>query len=154
MKILFKLFILLISGGLFAQESQEFNALQSATSRYVAFINHLGGEVFDAKSASLICSPDLKKIFNGKLSANSRDEFISQLLELKHRQGNWAIHPADILILPESRTVVLRLIIAIEKAGVFTAIVILRYTPDLLIAEINEVFNQFEGMDHEIPKIR
>ena len=154
MNFFFKLVVLMFCGGLFAQGShEECNALQSATNRYIAFINHLGGPDADIGNAALICAPDCKKIFNGKLSANSRDEFISQLLDLKQNQGHWAVSPAEILFLPESRVAVLRLIIAIERAGAFTAIVILRYTPEFLVAEINEVFNKFEGCD-EIPQIR
>lgn len=151
MNFFLKLVVLMFCGGLFAQGShEECDALQSATNRYIAFINQLGGPGDDIGNAALICAPDCKKIFNGKLTANSRDEFISQLLDLKQNQGyHWAINPAEILFLPESRVAVLRLIIAIEMAGEFTAIVILRYTPEFLVAEINEVFNRL-GCD-EIP---
>lgn len=151
MSFFFKLVVLMFCGGLFAGGChEEYDALQSATNRYIAFINQLGGHDANVGNPALICAPDCKKIFNGKLTANSRNEFISQLLDLKKNRGyHWAINPAEILFLPESRVAVLRLIIDIERAGEFTAIVILRYTPEFLVAEINEVFNRL-GSD-EIP---
>lgn len=154
MNFFFKLVVFMFCGGLFAQGShEEWDALQAATTRYIAFINHLGGQDPDSGSAALICAPDCKKIVNGKLSANSRDAFISELLELKQNQGHWAVQPSEILFLPESRIAVIRLLIAIERAGALTAFVILRYNSEFLVAEINEVFNQYEGCD-EIPQIR
>jgi hypothetical protein len=154
MNFFFKLVVLMFCGGLFAQGIlEECDALQAATSRYIAFINQLGGHDADIGDPALICAPDCKKIFNGKLTANSRDEFISQLLDLKQNQGyHWAINPAEILFLPESRVAVLRSIITLERAEACTAIVILRYTPEFLVFEINEVFNRL-GSD-EIPQIR
>ncbi len=156
-KFFYKLFLLMLGSGLFAQEchcEKDYAALQSATIRYVDFINHLGSDKEFDSNASLICAADCKKVFNGRLQLKSRDDFVSQLLALKETQGHWAVNPVDILISPMNRTVVLRLVIAIEKAGVFTAIVILRYSPEFLVTEINEVFNQFEGREDEVPKIR
>jgi hypothetical protein len=153
MNFFFKLVVLMCCGGLFAGGYEELDALQSATNRYIAFINQLGGHDADSGDPALICAPDCKKIFNGKLAANSRDEFISQLIDLKQNQGyHWAHNPAEILFFPESRVAVFRSIITIERAETCTAIVILRYTPEFLVAEINEVFNRL-GSD-EIPSIR
>lgn len=143
MNLFFKIAIFMFCGGLFAGGCHdELDALESATNRYIEFINRLGGHDADVGNSALICAPDCKKIFNGKLTANSRDEFISQLIDLQNQGYHWAINPAEILFLPESRVAVLRLIIIIEKAEACTAIVILRYTPEFLVSEINEVFNR------------
>lgn len=152
-----KLFLFMICSGIFAQEcrcEKDYAALQAATSRYVEFINHVGGEESFDSNFSLICAPDIKKIVNGKLQLKSREEFVHQLQSLKQRAGHWMINPVDSVISTEDRAVAIRLVISIEKIGTQTALVILRYTPELQVQEINEVFTQFEGMEHEIPKIR
>jgi hypothetical protein len=152
-----QLLLLMFCSGIFAQDcrcEKDYRALQAATSRYVEFINHMGGEESFDSNFSLICASDIKKIVNGKLQLKSREELVDQLLSLKQMLGHWVINPVDIVISTEDRAVAVRLVISIEKIGTQTALVILRYTPELQVQEINEVFTQFEGREYEIPKIR
>jgi hypothetical protein len=154
-KFLYRLFVLMISGSLFAQEYQPDPALKSAIDRYVELINHLGGDkTFDPEKAARACAPDCKKIFNGKLEVSSREEFVAQLLSLKQKEGCWVIRPVETIVSTQDHTAVIRLIITLEKGGIYTALVILRFTPELLVKEVNEVFNQWEGSEDEIPKTR
>ena len=150
-----KLVIFMVCQGLFAQGmDEEYAALQAATLRYFEFVNHIGGDKDFDPNKSQICALECKKIFNGELQTKNREELVSQLLSIKENRGHWTINPIDIVISPQSRTVVFRDVIAIENEGAFTAIVILRYSPDFQVTEINEVFNEFKGMEHEIPKVR
>ena len=147
----------MICSGIFAQEcryEKDYAAIQAATSCYIEFINHMGGEESFDSNFTLICAPDIKKIVNGKLQLKSREEFIQQLQSLKQMVGHWVIKPVDVVISTEDRAVAVRLVIAIEKTRTQTALVILRYTPELQVQEINEVFTQCEGIEYEIPKIR
>jgi hypothetical protein len=122
-------------------------ALRRATDKYLNFINLMskGSSVSQAEVVPEIISPKCKKILNGQLYTQNSEEFVNDLRSVYENQGAWEIYPADIIIDPSSNTVVLRLFIEMEKLGVYTAIVILRYDSDYLITEINEVLNQVKG---------
>jgi hypothetical protein len=123
------------------------DALRKATDNYLNFINQISqGEVFpQMETAAEIISPSCKKILNGQLFTQNREDFVSDLLSLYENQGAWKVFPADIIIDSSSNTVVLRIFIEMENFGAYTAIVILRYDSNLLITEINEVLNQVKG---------
>jgi hypothetical protein len=137
--------------GLFASNPSE-EAILKATYLYIDFINHMGEGSVDALERAAICAPECQKIFNGKLEARNRDEFVAELLSIKKNAGGWKVRPVDILV--SGRTSVIRLILTIENTGIFTAMVILRWSPAHRVIEINEVFNRYEGEQDEIPKIR
>ena len=122
-------------------------ALQKATDRYLNFINQISiGEIFpQMETAAEILSPNCKKILNGQLFTQNREDFVRDLLSVYENQGAWTVYPADIIIDPSSNTVVLRIFIEMENFGTYTAIVILRYDSSYLITEINEVLNQAKG---------
>ncbi len=70
---------------------------------------------------------------------------VTDLLSIYQNQGAWKVLPMDTIIAPSSNTVVLRILIEMERFGAYTAIVILRYDSNYLITEINEVLNQVKG---------
>jgi len=126
--------------------SQE-NVLRNATDQYLHWINRISqGEVFpQMEAAAEILSPDCRKILNGQLFTETREDFVIDLLSFYANQGAWKITPADIIIDSTSRTVVLRLFIEMANSSTYTAIVILRYDSNHLITEINEVLNEVKG---------
>jgi hypothetical protein len=130
---------------IYLEEQSE--ALREATDRYLNFINQISkGEVFpQMKTAEEIISPNCKKILNGQLFTQNREDFVNDLISVYENQGAWKIYPAEIIIDSSSNTVVLRIFIEMENFGTYTAIVILRYDSSYLITEINEVLNQVKG---------
>ncbi len=134
------------------QEETE-TRLQDVTCRYLDFINSIGGGEFfsHAEVAATLLNQDCKKIFNGNLYTENRDDFVADLLSVNVNQGCWSVHAVDIIISAQKRASILRLIIKMETSEIFTAIVILRFNESDLITEINEVFNKignpydFEG---------
>jgi hypothetical protein len=127
------------------QENSE--SLQKATDRYLSFIDQISkGEVFpQMETAAEIISPHCKKILNGQLFTQNREDFVSDLLSVYENQGAWKVYPADIIIDSSSNSVVLRIFIEMENFGTYTAIVILRYDSSYFITEINEVLSQVKG---------
>lgn len=127
------------------QENSE--ALQKATDRYLNFINKISkGEAFpQMEAAAELLSPNCKKILNGQLFTQNREDFVTDLLSVYESQGAWKVYPMDTIIAPSSNAVVLRIFIEMENSGTYTAIVILRYDSSYLITEINEVLNQVKG---------
>lgn len=122
-------------------------ALQKATDRYLNFINQISkGEAFPQMDvAAEIISPNCKKILNGQLFTQNREDFVNDLLSVFENQGGWQVYPADTIINSLSKTVVLRLFIEMDNLGTYTAIVILRFDSSYLITEINEVLNLVKG---------
>src|ERR1700722_14101307 len=102
-------------------------ALRKATDRSLNFINQIStGEVFPhMETAAEIISLNCKKILNGQLFTQNREDFVNDLLSVYENQGAWKIYPSDIIIDPSSNTVVLRIFIEMENFGTYTAIVIL-----------------------------
>jgi hypothetical protein len=121
--------------------------LSQSTYSYVNFINRISQGLCEnpLEEAKEIISQDCKKVLNGQVFTENRDDFILDLLDVYKNQGPWKIRPAEILVAPSSNTAVLRIFIEMEKCGTYTAIVILRYNPHGLIQEINEVLNKVEG---------
>lgn len=134
-----------------AEEGQKFHAeeetLQTAAENFLDFMNQISqGVVFSvSEAAAEIFSPDCKKILNGQLFKENREDFIEDLLSVYEKQGSWKIYPADLIVASSNNTVVLRLLIEMEKWGTYTAMVILRYNTDYLVTEINEVLSQVKG---------
>lgn len=121
--------------------------LQKATDRYLHFINQISqGEVFpQMESASEILSLNCKKILNGQLYTENRQDFVKDLLSVYENHGAWKVYLVDTIIDPSSNSVVLRIFIETENFGTYTAIVILRYDASYFITEINEVLSQVKG---------
>jgi hypothetical protein len=102
---------------------------------------------------SLMCAPNCRKIVNGKVIFENREYYSVQLSNAKKEVGAWSVHPLEILTHVDDHLVVIRHLVYTEKAGTLTVFLILRYNDEFRITEINEVFNQFEGIN-EIPQIR
>lgn len=115
--------------------------------RYVDFINEVssGQATHPLEKSKSLFAEDCRKVFNGHLFFKSREELVSDLVFLYKTKGGWNIHPVDTLVALDSRCVILRLKIALDKGGVYTAIKILRYNQDGLITEINEVFSPVQN---------
>lgn len=129
------------------QENAE--ALKKATHRYLHFINKISqGEVFpQMEVAEGIISPNCKKILNGRLLSQNREDFVSDLLFIYENQGAWKVSPVDIIVDSSGSTVVLRIFIESLNLGTYTAMVILRYDSSYLITEINEVLSLKDSFD-------
>lgn len=119
-------------------------ALRTATDAYLDFINQIGNKGTVSSPAAII-APNCKKVLNGQLFAENREEFVNDLLSVYENQGAWQVQPVDIITAPSNNTVVLRLFIEAEKFGIYTAMVILRYDSNYLITEINEVLSRVKG---------
>ena len=150
MKNFYQKLLIFLTGGIFLTQAchadETTDPLLTATHRYIDFITELGSnDQFDPAIMTAICSPECKKIFNGRLIAESRDVFFADLLSIKQAHGGWRIQPVEIITSPKSMTAVFRLIIDIGHNPTSTTIVILRFNPDYTVKEINEVLNQFEG---------
>ena len=126
---------------------ENLEVLQKATDKYLNFINKIGnGDVFpQMEAAAELISPNCKKILNGQLFTQNREDFVTDLLSIYENQGAWKVSPLDTVIAPSSNTVVVRILIEMDNFGAYTAIVIFRYDSSCLIAEINEVLNQVKG---------
>lgn len=124
--------------------------LVEATHRYVDFINRLNkGEDFAQHDvAATLLAPDCKKVFNGTIFTQSRQEFVDDLLTVYRTHGSWNIRPADILLSQDNNAVVMRLFVDMEKGGHFTEIVIVCFNAQGLIQELNIVFNKIEDGYH------
>lgn len=119
--------------------------LKSATISYLKLMDQISCGHFSPEDGSPIISPSCKKILNGQLYTETREEFLNDLYSVYNTQGSWKIRLQDLFIDPESNASVLRLFIEMEKLGIYKAIVILRYDSDYLITEINEVLSQVTG---------
>lgn len=120
-------------------------ALRKAADIYLSFINKISKGVDVSETIAEVIAQDCKKILNGKLFTHNRDEFIADLCDVYKNQGSWEVRPVDIMIDPVNNTAVLRVFTTLERHGLYTAIVILRYNEAYLITEINEVFSQVNG---------
>ncbi len=125
----------------------ESETLRKATEKYLKFIDQIskGLHFSQLEAAEEILSPNCKKVLNGQLYAQNREDFVMDLLSVYQNHGGWEVYPQDIIIAPLNNAVVLRLFIEIEKYGTYTAQVILRYDSDYLITEINEVLSPVNG---------
>jgi hypothetical protein len=119
-------------------------ALLEVSHRYMDFINRIGkGETFaQMDEATTLFAPSCKKVFNGWLVAENREDLVTDLLAVYENHGSWKSIPIDIISAAADNTLILRIIIETERFGTNTAIVILRCDSDYLITEINEVFSQ------------
>lgn len=114
---------------------------------YIELLNQIGAaqNLSHAKNVSLLIAPSCKKIVNGALWFEGVEHFLPQLLSTGEKVGFWSIEPLDIIPGKDERTVVVRFLVHTEKAGIWCTFVSLRCNDQLLITEINEVFNSFEG---------
>jgi len=128
--------------------------LLKVTDQYLSLVNIIGGfkekinplnlYEFNATARSVLDSC-LKKIVNCSVRAENRYDFISDLIKINQTTSRWNASPVDTITSVKTGEVVLRLIINMEKVGMFTAIVILRFNKDYKIFEINEVLSKVEG---------
>lgn len=120
--------------------------LIKAAQRYLIFINQISqGIPASQTEAAEILSPNCKKVLNGQIFTQNREDFLKDLRSVYENQGAWVVRAVDIIPAPSTQTVVLRLFIEMEKHGTYTAIVILRYDSNYLVTEINEVLTQAKG---------
>lgn len=122
-------------------------ALHDAAARYVAFINRVGDPHYTSfeDEVTALCAAKCKIVLNGITLFEDRELLIPHLTNAREELGSWTVEPLDLVVSTESRAVVVRYLLPTRNEGNVIAIMILRYDPDNLIAEINEVYNQFEG---------
>ncbi len=121
--------------------------LASVGENYIALLNRIGANQNRSheKDVSSLCTPDCKKIVNGAVWYQGSEHFVSQLLSTGEKVGFWSMESLDVIPGEDGRTVVVRFLVHTEKAGIWNTLVILRCNDELLITEINEVFNSYEG---------
>ncbi len=137
-------------------------SLESVGKRYMDFLHQMGKETFESfpqeseehlicLEASLmsICATDCKKIVNGALWFEKSSALIPQLVATGKEIGSWAIEPLDIIPSSANQTVVVRFLVSTQKGGIWNTLVILRCDENLLITEIQEVFNSYEANSYE-----
>ncbi len=143
-KYIFTLFACLFSATNSLQADEE--ALRKASDKYLNCINQIShGMDIHKIHAQDIISPNCKKILNGQLYTQTREEFLMDLRTAYKNQGAWELYPEDIIIAPSYHAVVLRLFIDMETSASYTAIVILRFDSNYLVTEINEVLSPVNG---------
>jgi hypothetical protein len=115
---------------------------------YIDLLNRIGANqnLSYEKDVLSLCAPGCRKIVNGALWYDGAEYFVSQLLSTGEKVGFWSIESLDIIPGNDGRTVVVRFLVPTEKAGVWNTLVILRCNDDLLITEISEIFNSYEGL--------
>lgn len=128
-------------------EEKSVKSLAKVGENYIALLNRIGAHqnLSHEKDAQALCAPHCKKIVNGALWFEGAEHFVPQLLSTGEKVGFWSMEPLDIIPGKDERTVVIRFLVHTEKAGIWNTLVILRCNDDLLITEINEVFNSYEG---------
>lgn len=122
-------------------------SLQMATDNYLNFITKIaeGANFPQMEVASKILSPNCKKILNGELFKQNREDFVNDLLDVYKKQGGWKVELKETILSPLSKTVVLRMFFTLKNSDIYTAIIILHFDSNFLITEINEVLNQVKG---------
>ena len=129
-----------------AQE-ESMKTLASIGKDYIALVHEMGNKENGSyeKRVLSLCTPDCKKIVNGAVWYEGAKNFVPQLVSTKEKVGLWTMETLDIIPGKDDRTVVVRFIVRTEKAGIWNTLVILRCNDQLLIEEINEIFNSYEG---------
>ena len=119
------------------------DTLLNTSHRYIDFVNRIArGDTFDQMGEStFLLSSHCKKVFNGNLLMEDRESFVADLISVHQNYGGWKLVPLDIIDASADNAIVLRILIKAESFGTNTAIVILRFDENGLIAEINEVFS-------------
>jgi hypothetical protein len=136
-------------------EEENMKSLMTVGKAYIELLNQIGAAQnlsHESKVAGL-CSTDCRKIVNGSVWYENSEEFLPQLIETKEKVGFWRIDPLDIIPGSDGKTILIRFLAHTEKEGVWNSMVILRCNDELLIEEINEVFNSYEGPPREIAVI-
>lgn len=143
--ILFSLYLSTFSFHLNCVENVNSKVLLDICSNYIDFINHIGGgQDTCGDGAPILFTEELKKNFNGRLVAENRDTFISDLLSVYKNYGSWKLVPLEIIAVPENNTIILRINIEAKNFGKNTAIVLLHFDSNHLIKEIIEVFSPIQ----------
>ena len=129
-----------------ALTASESNSLLNTTNQYFTFVNRIGGgEAVKVEEASSILEPSCRKIFNGSIAATSLDSFVADLHSVYANFGSWKLIPVEIIDASKDNVVVFRAIIDSSSIGIYTAIVILKFSNEGRITEINEVFSRVEN---------
>jgi hypothetical protein len=125
----------------------EIDQLQAAAHLYLRNLGDASSQNIDeiADRISTMCTPNCKKIVNGKVIFESREHYSVQLTDIKKDIGIWAIQPLEILTDVGSRVAVIRQLVFTEKAGVLIVFVVLRFDDEYKITEIDEVYSKFNG---------
>lgn len=121
--------------------------LEEVGKNYIELMSRIGREKNSnyEKEVSLLCAPQCKKIVNSATWFEGREHFVPQLLATRAKLGSWEIKPLDIIPAADGRNVVLRFLVLVENRPLWNTLVILRCNEKLLITEIIEVFNNYEG---------
>lgn len=128
-------------------EGEDVRTLVNVGENYMDLLNRIGADqtLSYENDVRSLCASGCKKIVNGSLWFEGAEHFVPQLLGTGEKVGFWRIEPLDIIPGQDGRTVVVRFLVPTEKGGTWNTLVILRCNDQLLITEINEIFNSYEG---------
>jgi hypothetical protein len=131
----------------FEDDQANCKCLMSVGKSYIDLLNQIGAlqNLSHEETVLSLCAPNCRKIVNGSLWFQGIENFVPQLLSTGQKVGFWKLEPLDIIPGKDERTVVVRFLVHTEKAGTWNTLVILRCDDKLLITEINEIFNSYEG---------
>lgn len=127
-------------------ERSAHQALLSAANHYLDVLNKIGDPEANYTSDEIlpVCANDCKKIRNGKLLFEGKEFFAAQLNGGKEWLGGWLIEPLEVMVSAEDHAAIIRYKLLTEKEDALLVFVILRFDPNYLIREINEVHNKLE----------
>ena len=114
--------------------------LQNLSQQYMDYLGNIGKDSNAVQSLELF-APHCIKVINGAQILGDADAFKAHLTDLRNQSGAWHVNLQDKVLGADDRTCVLRYDIVAEKFGGFHVISILRYRPDGLLQEVNEVFH-------------
>ncbi len=124
----------------------EKEALRKAANRYIEILNHIGAPQSGCRTEEITssCARNCKKVRNGEILFEERDQFPLQLEAGKSWLGSWSIDVKGLLIAADDRAAAIRYELSTEKEGNLIVFVLLYFDSNYLITEINEVHNKLE----------
>jgi len=116
--------------------------------RYIDFLIRFGStenqKTVQPNEMESIFAPICKKVMNGAVLTNSREEIYTQLQEATNYLNGWTInvYNENTLVNAENNVCVIHYDITTKSLGTMIVIKYLTMNQDGLIKEINEVYNQ------------
>lgn len=128
------------------EETMYLPEIRQAANRYIQILNQIGAPGSDCRTDEItsLCARNCKKVRNGKILFEGREQFPSQLDAGKLWLGAWSIDVQELLIAADDRAATIRYRLSTEREGDLVVIAILYFDLKYKICEINEVHNQLE----------
>jgi hypothetical protein len=131
-------------------------ALSLVTQQYLDLVRRVAsfeGEITEQATSEFktaaepLFAPEMKKSLNGKIYTEPRDKFIDELIHVNQKVSRWTLDLTHTVTSAKTKEVILMLMIQMEKLGLFTGMINLRFNDDDQITEISQVIGPYEGPD-------